>query len=261
MTVAEGSGTARLERRLTMLQRLLSLQAVDLQTVLGQVAAVLAETLGADKADVFLHEAASDSLVAAGMSDTPMSRRELAIGMNRLPVANGGLTVSVFQTGRSYVDGRADKNPEELRGIREGLAVRSSMAAPLEMGDDRRGVLLATSARQDAFSEEDLAFLEAVAGWVGMVAHRAELVEQIAREAEARGRRLAADELGRLTRREQQVAGLVAQGHTNQQIAEELGMSRGTAANHIIRIREKLGLQRRSQIAAWAVVHGLYRPD
>jgi predicted ATPase/DNA-binding SARP family transcriptional activator/DNA-binding CsgD family transcriptional regulator len=55
----------------------------------------------------------------------------------------------------------------------------------------------------------------------------------------------------RLTRREREVALLVARGLTNRQIALELSVSRSTANNHVARILRKLGLRSRAQIAAW----------
>ena len=55
----------------------------------------------------------------------------------------------------------------------------------------------------------------------------------------------------KLTRREREVALLVAQGLTNPQIASELSVSRSTANNHVARILRKLGLRSRAQIAAW----------
>jgi DNA-binding CsgD family transcriptional regulator len=54
-----------------------------------------------------------------------------------------------------------------------------------------------------------------------------------------------------LTHREEEVAVLVAQGHTNRQIASELSISEHTAATHVRRILKKLGLQSRSQIGSW----------
>ena len=54
-----------------------------------------------------------------------------------------------------------------------------------------------------------------------------------------------------LTRREREVALLVARGLTNRQIASELSVSRNTANNHVARILRKLGLRSRAQIAAW----------
>jgi non-specific serine/threonine protein kinase len=55
----------------------------------------------------------------------------------------------------------------------------------------------------------------------------------------------------KLTRREREVALLVARGLTNRQIASELSVSRNTANNHVARILRKLGLRSRAQIAAW----------
>ena len=54
-----------------------------------------------------------------------------------------------------------------------------------------------------------------------------------------------------LTRRELEVAALIASGMTNRQIAERLVISRRTAEGHVERILTKLGFAARSQVAAW----------
>jgi len=54
-----------------------------------------------------------------------------------------------------------------------------------------------------------------------------------------------------LTRRERDVAGLVAKGLTNREIAEQLYLSERTAQNHVQHILTKLALSNRSQIAVW----------
>jgi predicted ATPase/DNA-binding CsgD family transcriptional regulator len=56
-----------------------------------------------------------------------------------------------------------------------------------------------------------------------------------------------------LTRRELEIAELVSQGLTNRQIAERLVLSVRTAEGHVERVRDKLGVQSRAQIAAWFV--------
>jgi DNA-binding NarL/FixJ family response regulator len=56
-----------------------------------------------------------------------------------------------------------------------------------------------------------------------------------------------------LTRREREVATLVARGLTNAQIADALVISPGTARIHVERILGKLGLTSRVQIATWVV--------
>ena len=55
---------------------------------------------------------------------------------------------------------------------------------------------------------------------------------------------------GSLTRREQEVAELVADGLTNRAIAQRLYLSERTAANHVQHILDKLALANRSQIAS-----------
>ena len=57
---------------------------------------------------------------------------------------------------------------------------------------------------------------------------------------------------GRLTRREQDVAMLVARGLSNGQIAGELVISARTVETHVQHIMDKLGVGTRAQIAAWS---------
>src|SRR5215472_8232023 len=61
------------------------------------------------------------------------------------------------------------------------------------------------------------------------------------------------DGRSRLSRRELEVAALVAAGLTNRQIAKRLFISERTADGHLEHIREKLGVRSRAQITAWFV--------
>jgi DNA-binding CsgD family transcriptional regulator len=63
-----------------------------------------------------------------------------------------------------------------------------------------------------------------------------------------------------LSRREREVAALVARGLTNREIAQTLFLSERTAENHVQHILTKLGFGSRAQIAAWAVSQGLPIP-
>jgi pimeloyl-ACP methyl ester carboxylesterase/DNA-binding CsgD family transcriptional regulator len=56
---------------------------------------------------------------------------------------------------------------------------------------------------------------------------------------------------GELTARQLQVAALVAEGLTNRQIAERLGIQERSAEGHLERIRLRLGVTSRAQVAAW----------
>src|SRR2546421_1984415 len=180
---------------LTTLEGLLELPATEVKATLNQATSLIAEVLAADKVDVFFHDPASETLVALGTSDTPMGRRQRAIGMDRLSLANRGRTVEVFLTGTSYLTGHADQDPDVLVGVKVGLGVKSMIAAVFEAKTLRRGVLLAVSSAPEFFSEQDLHFLEASAQWVGIVIHRAELIERLKQEAMEQGRRLASEEL------------------------------------------------------------------
>lgn len=59
-----------------------------------------------------------------------------------------------------------------------------------------------------------------------------------------------------LTRRETEIAMLVAGGLSNKAIAGELFISPATVARHIANIMRKLGFRTRTQIAAWAITRG-----
>jgi predicted ATPase/DNA-binding CsgD family transcriptional regulator len=60
-----------------------------------------------------------------------------------------------------------------------------------------------------------------------------------------------------LTRREREVAVLIASGLTNRQIAAALFIAERTADTHVEHILQKLGLHSRAQVAAWAVAQSL----
>jgi DNA-binding NarL/FixJ family response regulator len=56
---------------------------------------------------------------------------------------------------------------------------------------------------------------------------------------------------GVLTKREDQVATLVAEGLTNREVAERLGLSQHTVSNYLFRIYEKLGISRRVEFVLY----------
>ncbi len=66
--------------------------------------------------------------------------------------------------------------------------------------------------------------------------------------------------LDTLTPREGEVAGLIAQGLSNRQIAERLVITNRTVAAHIEHILHKLDFASRTQIGVWAAEHGLVVP-
>ena len=60
-----------------------------------------------------------------------------------------------------------------------------------------------------------------------------------------------------LAPREREVLGLVAEGLTDDQIAERLFISARTVQAHLARVRDKVGVRRRSQLVRWATEHDM----
>ncbi len=66
--------------------------------------------------------------------------------------------------------------------------------------------------------------------------------------------------LDALTRREKEVLGLIARGHSNAEIAEAFVISEGTVKTHVKRVLSKLDLRDRTQAASFAYEIGFVQP-
>ena len=180
---------------LTTLQQLLAIEANQIQSALNRASTLISEATNADKVDAFILDPTVATLAAIGTSDTPMAREQKRLGLDRLPIANGGRVVEAFQTGESYCTGRADLDPGVLQGFKNGLGIRSMAMVALDVNGERRGVLHVASKTPDLFDESDMVFFEAAAHWLGVIAHRAELSERVAQDAEEQARHIVAEEL------------------------------------------------------------------
>lgn len=60
-----------------------------------------------------------------------------------------------------------------------------------------------------------------------------------------------------LTRREREILRLVAEGHSNAQLARLLWVAEQTVKFHLSNVYRKLGVSNRTEAARWAQVHGL----
>ncbi|WP_246561521.1 LuxR C-terminal-related transcriptional regulator [Streptomyces roseirectus] len=116
-----------------------------------------------------------------------------------------------------------------------------------------RGVSIAPGAESGAHHAR---CAQAVASALGPQARDKALAEGSRYDTPAQAIALALDEdddtaVKPLTRRERDVAALVAQGLTNRRIATRLSLSPRTVDRHVENILTKLGLRRRAQLAAW----------
>jgi ATP/maltotriose-dependent transcriptional regulator MalT len=71
------------------------------------------------------------------------------------------------------------------------------------------------------------------------------------------GRRVTSAYPAGLTRREAEVLGLLAAGHSNKEIAAQLFLSERTVERHITTVYRKIGTRRRTEAMAFALRHGL----
>ncbi|MFC9972814.1 ATP-binding protein [Spirillospora sp. NPDC127200] len=150
-------------------------------------------------------------------------------------------------------------------------------AAAMERGETDRAALLYGAAEQrrearghsymgDAFADIWRLAGDRLSAELGAEAFRAryaegaalrddEVLALAAREARADPPRARtgpdADRRDRLTRREREIAGLVAEGLSNRQIAERLVISKRTVDSHVEHILAKLGYTSRAQVAGW----------
>jgi non-specific serine/threonine protein kinase len=195
----------------------------------------------------------ADSVATAGVLEhfavllaaigRPEPAQRLAGAAEKLRGENG---VPLPPAARSKLDGQIGSNTGHLT------------AAALLSAREAGRMLSSTEAVAEALSAVDTAFLsgaepedrrvsETIASLPGYV-----LDPKLTAPREFEGQGSA-----QLTRREREIAALIARGATNRQIADALVITEGTAANHVLHILSKLGLASRTQIAVWALQQGL----
>ena len=109
---------------------------------------------------------------------------------------------------------------------------------------------------KEAADEEVVSAVREIAGG-GHYVHNTLGSRMVAAEAQER----AAAEADPLSEREREVLRLLALGHTNQEIAQELFISVRTAESHRAHIMQKLRLATRAELVRYALSHGLLAED
>jgi DNA-binding NarL/FixJ family response regulator len=169
--------------------------------------------------------------MASALDRLPALRPDVAVLDVRLPDGDG---VSVCREVRSTLPGTAC------------LMLTS-------YGDDHAllGAIMAGAAgyvlKQTCGADLVSAVRTVAAGQSTLDAHAAERVMATVRERIA-----GVDPLSALTEQEKRVLDLIGEGLTNRQIAEHMSLAEKTAKNYVSSLLTKLGMQRRSQAAAFA---------
>jgi non-specific serine/threonine protein kinase len=190
--------------------------------------------------------------LALGQGDVGRAGQLLAEGLHlaeqaddRLALARGMESVAALVGGQD--PGGALRLAGAAAALRESLGAQLTPAdrARLEQWQVRALRDLGTTAYSTALAEgRQRALEEAVAVAASTAA---------AASASARAR----DPEAALTRREQEVAALLARGLTNRNIAQALVISEGTVRTHVQRVLDKLGLKSRVQLAGSLELRGL----
>ncbi|RJQ77374.1 DNA-binding response regulator [Pseudonocardiaceae bacterium YIM PH 21723] len=188
---------------------------------------------------------------------------------------------------RDLLDGEQDVSVvAEAGGVAEAEAVAAAKRPNVAVVDmrlpDGDGVSLCRSLRElgvrclvlTAFDDEEamLGAIMAGAGGYLLKQVRGQDLVQAVREVAA-GRSLldpvttahvldrirnqsAGDELAALTEQERKVLLLIGEGLSNREIAERLFLAEKTVKNYVTAVLAKLGMQRRTQAAAWIARRG-----
>jgi DNA-binding NarL/FixJ family response regulator len=146
-------------------------------------------------------------------------------------------------------DGRA---ADAAAHLERALSRFRRLEMPLEVARSR--LLLARALATEA---QELAIAEAERALSGLeelgAARDADAAAAFLRSLGVKAARVGPKRLGVLTRREQEVLGLVAEGLSNPEIARRLFLSRKTAEHHVASILAKLGVRSRGEAAAHAL--------
>ena len=193
--------------------------------------------------------------VALDATDDVAALRDLLDPYRGLHLASGAGAVAYFGPVELWLGvaagylGNLDDAVTDLERAVRACAVNGAIGFHAEARYELAAVLTRRAAPGDLARARslvaDVARQAAELGMVPIASKAATLIEQLD----------ASEPPTPLTRREQDVAALVAKGLTNREIAAQLYLSERTAQNHVQHILTKLSLANRSQIAVWVTTN------
>jgi len=156
------------------------------------------------------------------------------------------------------------------QGVRRAIAVRPQVILSDLRLPDGTGLDVITQVRAQlpdtrvvvltSYDDDEARAAARSAGadvFLAKTAGSAEVLQAVKDAASGRehGQHIAVHEdadIARLTPMERRVLDLVGAGLANREIADQLGIAEKTVKNHVTSVLAKMGLQRRTQVVAWA---------
>lgn len=143
------------------------------QTIANQLCAI---TL-AEVASILLHSAATDELIALGISDTPLGHVQRESGRDHLPLATSGPLLRVFQSGAPALI-TSERELSELPML-ESARIQTLLLVPLRVEQESQGLIVLASPRADAFSDDDLSFITFISARLSYALRHKTLADEI----------------------------------------------------------------------------------
>ncbi|WP_131682956.1 LuxR C-terminal-related transcriptional regulator [Pseudarthrobacter sp. YALA5] len=200
------------------------------------------ETAGARSLLVEAHLAAGHPAAAAAVAQHLAELDGGAEGV-RLLSAHAALA-----SGRvAAAEGRLERATIHFEQALEWFA---QLDLPLEAGRTRLELARVLAAGQASLAVSEARAALSLFDKLG-ASHDADVAAALLRSWGAAGRAVPRV-TGPLTRREQEILGLLVQGYSNHEIAVQLYISRKTVAHHVSSVLDKLGLRNRAEAAAYA---------
>jgi len=169
-----------------------------------------------------------------------------------------GMAIGMTEPGVVVVDTGSVPGPGGVRAL--AAAAPTAKIVAVGIPDDERAILALAEAGVAGYVTVEQPLGELVAAVEAAANDELQCSPRVAAALAKRVATLADGRLGngdqRLTRREREIAALIADGLLNKQIARRLSIEQATVKNHVHNILAKLGASRRDQVAVLLRTHG-----
>jgi two-component system, NarL family, nitrate/nitrite response regulator NarL len=168
-----------------------------------------------------------------------------------------GMAIGMTEPGVVVVDTGSVPGPGGVRAL--AAAAPTAKIVAVGIPDDERAILALAEAGVAGYVTVEQPLGELVAAVEAAANDELQCSPRVAAALAKRVATLADGRLGngdqRLTRREREIAALIAEGLLNKQIARRLSIEQATVKNHVHNILAKLGASRRDEVAVLLRAH------